>query len=135
LAAYSRDRRILSLARAQAFSYTRYVDDITLSGPPKLLRFQKLIERIVGQEGFKINAEKTARMPSSSRQVVTGVVVNIKTNGDRNIRREVRKKAKTELVAPGELSDSTRGKVGWLRYLNPSFSDNLAQIIRKTEEG
>jgi RNA-directed DNA polymerase len=135
LAAYSLDRRLLSLAREHGFAYTRYVDDITLSGPPKLLRFQNLIKRIVGQEGFKINVLKTTRMPSSGRQTVTGIVVNTKTNGDRIVRREVRKRAKAELAAAGELSDSTRGKIAWLKYLNPSFSNDLAQAARKAKEG
>jgi RNA-directed DNA polymerase len=64
--------------------YTRYADDLTFSGGEELARgskrFATLIASIVAEEGFRLNHEKTRMMTRSSRQLVTGVVVNVKTN-------------------------------------------------------
>ena len=53
------DYRLLRLAKLRQFSYTRYVDDLTLSGAWRLLDFRKLIVRIIESEGFAVKAEKT----------------------------------------------------------------------------
>src|SRR5271169_5689891 len=39
--------------------YSRWVDDITLSGSKRLLKFRSMFERIVESEGFQLKAEKT----------------------------------------------------------------------------
>jgi RNA-directed DNA polymerase len=120
------DKRILKLSRIHNFVYTRYVDDLTLSGSYRLLKFRGLLQRMVESEGFSVKPEKTVTMHSGMRQVVTKLVVNGKVNLSREQRNEIRKEFLACLSVPGEdLPASTRGRVGWLRSVNPGFGKKL----------
>src|SRR5205814_542248 len=72
------DRRLDGLARKHGFAYTRYADDLTFSGdtPAAIDRLRRDAERIIRDEGFRVNAKKTRIMRRGRRQTVTGVVVN-----------------------------------------------------------
>jgi hypothetical protein len=80
LLAWRLDRRLHGLARAAGANYTRYADDLAFSGDADfargLGRFGKAVATIVQEEGFCLNAAKTRIMPRSTRQRVTGIVVN-----------------------------------------------------------
>jgi retron-type reverse transcriptase len=74
------DARLAGLCKAieSDWIYTRYADDLTFSCRDEnadVGRLLKAIEKIVGDEGFRINAEKTAVMRAPGRQVVTGLLV------------------------------------------------------------
>jgi len=120
------DKRILKLSRIHNFVYTRYVDDLTLSGSYRLLKFRRLIQRMVESEGFSVKPEKTVTMHSGVRQIVTKLVVNGKVNLSREQRNEIRKEILECLsVSGGEISASTRGRLAWLRSVNPGFGKKL----------
>lgn len=80
LAAYRLDVRLTALARSWGGSYTRYADDLALSGGPAWKRgTSRLLDAVAGvvrDEGFALNARKTAVLPSAGRQVLGGLVVN-----------------------------------------------------------
>lgn len=78
LAAARLDRRLDALARAWGGRYTRYADDLALSGPWRRTdrRLTAAVEQVVLDEGFRLNAHKTAVQPCSGRQVLGGLVVN-----------------------------------------------------------
>lgn len=80
LAAFALDRRLSGLAEACGAHYTRYADDLVLSGPRRLARTSDrlvaLIGEIVHDEGFRLNDTKTRVLTSAMRQQVTGLVVN-----------------------------------------------------------
>ena len=86
------DRRLHGLAQSCGFHYTRYADDLTFSGADKgaALRILDVTQRIVADEGFAVNRCKTRLYPRSTRQAVTGVVVNDKTSTPRELRRRLR---------------------------------------------
>ncbi len=78
------DYRLDGLASKYGFTYSRYVDDITFSGPksqfskiPALLKYSK---KVVKAENFILHPEKLRLMKRHQRQEVTGVVVNEKPN-------------------------------------------------------
>jgi RNA-directed DNA polymerase len=114
------DWRILHLADIHAFSYTRYVDDLSLSGGLRLLDFRRLIQRIIESEGFQVKPQKTFTMHKEMRQIVTQLVVNSKVNMPREWREDVRKELFKQLH--GEVSavsaESLLGRMNWLSYLN-----------------
>lgn len=72
-------------------AYTRYSDDMTFSGdfdPTKVIvKVRKLLSKI----GLKLNNHKTHVIKRSSKQVVTGIVVNEKAQLSSEYRREIRK--------------------------------------------
>lgn len=81
LVALRLDRRLVGLAHAVSAFYTRYVDDLTFSfrrpmHPTNIQRFLDAVQKIVQEERFEVNAEKTSVVSRKRRMVVTGVVVN-----------------------------------------------------------
>ena len=80
------DLYIQSLAREHQLEYTRYADDLTLSSATTNCKVGSILEKIrqrTKREGFCIHPQKTRVMRRSSRQEVTGIVVNEKPNIDR----------------------------------------------------
>jgi hypothetical protein len=84
LCVFTLDRRVAGLARAVGATYTRYADDLVLSGPAALARRARRLEEALGAiaagEGLRLNARKTTVMTRAGRQRVTGVVVNVRPN-------------------------------------------------------
>jgi RNA-directed DNA polymerase len=99
------DIRLCKLASANGCTYSRYADDITFSTnkpdfPPSIARPSASdlhkweagdkLEQAVTSAGFTINPLKTRMQYRSSRQAVTGLVVNRKVNIRAEYRRTVR---------------------------------------------
>ena len=86
------DNSLLKLAKKYKCNYTRYADDITFSTNLTSFPYQLTdeIKVIINNEMFTINEKKTKILSSNTRQIVTGIVVNKKTNLKRNYYRELR---------------------------------------------
>jgi RNA-directed DNA polymerase len=86
------DNRLSKLAEKMGFTYTRYADDMTFSHADKNAELKALLgltKKIIAEENFEINEEKTLIMRSHTRQTVTGIVVN---NDEMRIsRRDIRR--------------------------------------------
>lgn len=80
LAAFRLDRRLSRLAASLDVNYSRYADDLTFSGPTRLVRLARslrgAVDNIATSEGFRINGEKTALATRAGRQRICGIVVN-----------------------------------------------------------
>ena len=80
LAAYRLDVRLSALAASWGGRYTRYADDLALSGSRSwgrgTSRLLDAVEEIARSAGFRVNARKTAVLPRAGRQVLGGLVVN-----------------------------------------------------------
>jgi RNA-directed DNA polymerase len=122
------DIRLRSLARQQGFDYTRFIDDLALSGSRRLLGFRQLILRIVETEGFRVNPNKIRTMHSGMRQEVTGVVVNCKLNLSREQRDRIRQSVIRFASTPKRLQtneDRVRGQLSWLSSVNAPLGKKL----------
>ena len=84
LAAFALDRRLSGLAAALDLTYTRYADDLTLSGGRRLGReagrLGTAIAAIAREEGFRVNDRKSTLATRGRRQLVCGIVVNDRLN-------------------------------------------------------
>lgn len=71
------DARMEKYAIKNGLQYSRYADDMTFSGD-ELSKLPKtaFVERVVREEGLKLNHKKTGTYGRDSRQEVTGVLVN-----------------------------------------------------------
>ena len=99
------DRALAMLARAHRCSYTRYCDDLVFSTnrrtfpsalaefdtstPPKAVVGSSL-EHEITRAGFVVNPDKVRLRPSSHRQMVTGLVTNVRVNVPRHYVRDLR---------------------------------------------
>ena len=80
LAAFRLDVRLAAVADSWGGRYTRYADDLALSGGRSwgrgTSRLLDLVAEVVHEEGFRVNERKTAVLPRAGRQVLGGLVVN-----------------------------------------------------------
>lgn len=78
------DKRLYDLAKRFHVTYTRYADDMTFSANKNIFQedsdFRLELKRIVENQKFRINDEKTRIQSRKYRQEVTGLVVNKKLN-------------------------------------------------------
>jgi RNA-directed DNA polymerase len=84
LSAFQLDLRLDGLAHALGATYSRYADDLVLSGPASLRsafdRIATWVGRIALEEGHALNHRKTRLATQASAQRVCGVVVNAHPN-------------------------------------------------------
>ncbi len=80
LAAFALDVRLAALAERFDATYTRYADDLAVSGSGDFARavdrFIAIAATVVSDEGFSIAPDKTRVQRSHRRQVLTGLTVN-----------------------------------------------------------
>ena len=114
----------------QGFDYTRYVDDLTFSGPERLKRFRGLIQRIVEEEGFRVNPDKILTMHAGMRQGVTKIVVNTKLNLTREDRKQIRQSALERAALPKKIRNdsSLLGQLSWVQSVNPVLGLKIRQL-------
>jgi hypothetical protein len=115
-------RRLERLAAQHGARYTQYVDDITLSGPRHLERLLPLVTNIVRQEGFTVNPSKTAVLPASTEQIVTGVRVDGGLAAPASTLREI-----DDLLARAVPDDVARlrGKIAYVHQLDRARAAGL----------
>jgi RNA-directed DNA polymerase len=144
LAAIGLDRRLAGLAAAHAVTYSRYADDLTLSGAglTERSRYRALAEHaaaISRDEGFVLNPAKTTLRTAARRQVVTGIVVNAHPNLARDEYDRLRATLhRLSLDGPGavhppppaglELRAHLNGRVAWAESLNPGRGAKLRRL-------
>lgn len=88
------DRRLAGLAKRFGLNYTRYADDITFSSMHNVYQpngdFWTELRRIIADQNFTINEDKTRLQKRGSRQEVTGVMVTEKLNVSQKYVRDIR---------------------------------------------
>lgn len=88
------DQKLGKWCNEIGINYTRYCDDITLSGTKKAIKNSHLVSKIrqmLYRMGFTLNEKKTVFVSSSQQQKVTGIVVNEKPQISREMRRTIRR--------------------------------------------
>lgn len=81
------DRKMRGVAKRFGLHYTRYADDMTFSSMHNVYQensdFRNEIARIIKEEGFTMNDDKTRLLKEGRRQEVTGLTVNETLNVSR----------------------------------------------------
>ena len=140
LAAFRLDRRLAGLAASSDLRYSRYADDLAFSGPVWLRRrrsqFEALVAEIAREEGFTLNAGKSALRGAGGRQSVCGVVVNVRPNVVRAeydtlkaiLHNAARHGAESQNRAGVEdFRAHLRGRISWVASVNPARAEKLSR--------
>lgn len=145
------DNRLNGLASKYEFTYSRYADDMSFSFNKgnKVLDDAKdslnvgkilgIISKIIKEEGFSINEEKTKFLRKNNRQAITGIVIN---NGEigvpkkwvKNLRAAVfngSKLIENGSTLPCDLVSEIKGKSSWLSCVN---RERYLKIIEECEK-
>jgi hypothetical protein len=128
------DRRLVGVARRMGCVYTRYADDLTFSGPAQtnVVALRAMVGRVIREEGFNVNRNKTRIGRKGMKQEVTGVNVADKTLGiSRVSRRKIRaaihayKKLPADDAGREKARRRVLGRIAWVRMINPGQADAL----------
>jgi RNA-directed DNA polymerase len=144
LCALHLDLRLDALATTLEGAYSRYADDLAISGGAGLRRsvrrVSNLVAAIASEEGFEVNHRKTRPMHRSHRQRLTGIVVNEKANIPREDFDRL-KAVLTNCVRHGPASQNREGlrdfrahlagRVAYVASLNAGRGARLEAIYRR----
>src|SRR5262249_48187326 len=140
LVAWRLDLRLSGLAAKHGFTYTRYADDLTFSGDDvaALGRLRVSAQHIIAAEQFVVNTAKTRIARRSSRQIVTGLVVNEKVTTPRRLRRRIRAILHNALVGGLEAQNRAKqesfrahiqGLIAFVHAANPQHAAPLRESL------
>lgn len=146
LSAFALDVRLAGLATRFAGHYTRYADDLTISGGDEFAKNLRnvipLVEQIVRTERFFLHPKKRRILRPGRRQSVTGVVVNEKINIARkdydtlkailhNARRHGA--VSQNRAQHADFAAHLRGRIAHVAQLNPRRGEKLEAIYQKID--
>ncbi|HEY4309943.1 MAG TPA: reverse transcriptase family protein [Pirellulales bacterium] len=144
LCAYRLDCRIAGLAGKVGATYTRYADDLVVSGGADFARVVKRfglhIAVIAAEEGFAVNHRKTRIMRAGVSQHVAGIVVNERLNTHRQDYDRL-KAILTNCVRHGVVEQNRehhgdfqahlRGRISFVESINASRGARLQAIFER----
>lgn len=131
------DEAIEHLASQGAAQFTRYVDDLGLSGrTPHTLIHQVVL--LLQRQGFKTSRRKVALVPRNARQELTGFC----TSGDRpSIGKEHRARVRAAIHALSQMNprssqyerllQSVRGRIRHVQRTNPGPARRLERYLER----
>jgi hypothetical protein len=146
LSAYRLDLRLTGMARSFGANFTRYADDLTISGPIGLSKGLRtlipLVQQIIRRERFQSNRKKRQVRRAHQRQSIAGVVVNARPNVSR-AEFDRLKAILTNCVRLGPASQNRgrvddfashlRGRIAHVSQLNPARGAKLLAIYGKID--
>ena len=144
------DERLGAWCAERGITYTRYCDDMTFSGERDAVCGVGLIGTVrkeLQRMGLQLNDAKTAFIPASQQQRVTGAVVNEKTRLAREARRELRQAVyycekfgvkehlgrRNDPAVPEEYLRSLLGKISFALQLDPTDGE-MREMFRKIKD-
>ena len=132
------DKRLAGLAKKLDLSYTRYADDLTISGDEALQTrvgyVMARVRHIAEDEGFAVNDKKSRVLRRNAAQRVTGLVVNdLPTLSRKEIRRlrAILFRAKSEGLDAQNRQNLPhfrawlRGKIAYLSMVRPEIGAKM----------
>ncbi|NKI95718.1 reverse transcriptase family protein [Rhizobacter sp. SG703] len=146
LCAFQLDLRLDGLAHALGATYSRYADDLVLSGPASLRgsfdRIAAWVGRIALEEGYALNHRKTRLATQAAAQRVCGVVVNAHPNLPRREFDRLRAMLhQCALHGPASQNVDGRpdfrahlwGRVQWAAQLNAAKAERLRALWQRID--
>ncbi|MEN8206099.1 MAG: retron St85 family RNA-directed DNA polymerase [Pseudomonadota bacterium] len=116
---YDLDLAMAEHAVTQGVVYSRYADDITISGDERksIVDAISYASSILKNKGLTLNDKKTRIASNGGQKRVTGVVVNVKPQPPRKLRRRIRAMFHQAENRPNEYKDKLSQLRGYLSYL------------------
>jgi hypothetical protein len=148
LCAFAFDVRVAAFARELGARYTRYADDLVLSGGDALranrLRIEVRIGAIALEEGFALNHRKSRCVAQSRPQRVCGIVVNARTNLPRAEFDRLKAilhgcvrhgPASQNREGHADWKEHLRGRIAWAAQLNAPKAARLQRLFAQVDWG
>ena len=138
------DDRIYGMARKAKLQYTRYVDDIVLSGNYPIENFTNTVFGVIKQSGFKIKKSKLEiYTPDDGKErIITGVKVHHgKTFAPKDYITSLQEDLEYALIQsqhqnPKDIfysKNQYRGKIGFVQWVDKQAGNQLMKLYRKVK--
>lgn len=117
---YHLDRRLFSLTKKYNCIYTRYADDIAITGDYISLKTKSFIISIIEECGFIVNQNKTYLSNNTNKRILTGISIS---NGETRIPRKLRRTIKQEIFYLKEYGFYSH--INKRKITNPYYLESL----------
>lgn len=146
------DARLFGYAKKNKLRYTRYSDDMTISGEMEPTEVLQFVKKVCREHGFIIHPDKIRILGPGRQKRVTGIVVNRHLQVPRQTRRSLRQSLyyinkfglDEHLKYTGNnrrnFLDHLLGKVNYVLFVNPrdeearNWLSQLRQLKHTTQE-
>ncbi len=133
---YNLDLRISKFCSIKGVAYSRYFDDITVSGNKRLENICDKIMKIIKIEGFKVHAKgsyKFSIKSNSEIQIVTGLIVNgRKLKASSDFIEELNKTIRSIEKEPSfKLLDKAKGMIAFLNSVERTRARQYQNRLEK----
>lgn len=135
------DKRIQSMAKKVGLKYTRYVDDITISGDFSPEKFQPLVTKILKQSGFEVKKQKIIIYgPDDQERIVTGAaIMNGRVTAPQSFVQKLEAilleaiywSRKGSIEQAFETKEHYRGQIGYVLWLDKKLGEKLLKLYLK----
>lgn len=144
------DNRFEKMAQSNGFNYSRYADDLAFSSDNKTsLPNENFIKKIMAEEGFVLNEEKTRFLPKGSKQILTGLTITHGTKVPKNKRKlinthlhycnkygvkkhlSIRRKKNKPFTDNSAYQDWLYGNIQWIKSIQPEVGLKMMQEYHK----
>lgn len=128
------DYRIKKFCSKRDVVYSRYADDLIFScnNIETLRRLKSTITRIITDEKFIENSEKTKYLTPAIRKTVTGVTIaNEEIKAPKAMKRKVRHLIHAAIVTGNyEKMDQIRGYIAYIQSIEEGYKSKIQQYIK-----
>lgn len=144
LCAWHFDCRLHGLTQRLDLNYTRYADDLAISGTINQHYLARIVQPLIGaialEEGFRLNHRKTRIMTRAQRQSFCGITVNVRPNMERG-EFDTLKATLFNCIIHGQASQNRekrhnfrqhlQGRVSYACFLNPKRGEKLQALMEQ----
>jgi RNA-directed DNA polymerase len=132
------DKRIMFLAKSNRCTYTRYFDDIAISGSERVHNIQNTIKSIIETEGYKIKKSKSFTYNKDEDKKITGIIIRkdgtLDIDGKEKLMdylKELKKFGISYLKSsvPEKEKQSLGGKIAFISSVNKKYGKSLQGIF------
>lgn len=137
------DKRLNAMTQKMSLMYTRYVDDITISGNHPLDSIIPSVVKILNQSGFRVKKEKLIKYgPEVKEKIITGVSIidgritaplNAILELETSLKKAIIESRKDTIDFVFEQRQHYRGKIGYVYWLDPKKGNQLLKLYRKVK--
>lgn len=132
------DEELAGMAESWGCQYTRYADDLAFSGSRHFTREDMSeVEGVLNAHGFSANESKSRILGSGARQILTGLVVNVKPQPPRWKRRLWRAMFHRASKQPHEFlgrEDVLAGIAAFVNQFNPKLAEEYRTVADEVRQ-
>lgn len=133
LIAFHLDKRLNGLCSRRDIVYTRYADDLSFSSNNRsnLNSIEKLVKKIISDEGFEINSQKTRYLSNDVKKTVTGITINnYAVHADKKLKKKIRAMIFYSITNQDySMNENIKGSIAFVNSIEKVYKEKIIKYI------